>query len=126
MKRTRRRRRWRRGTRARRRQVGEELKREEEEEERNRRRRKMQEVEVEEGVEWLESHQQMLHPKEEQHGSLSGHLFSQVCSPSVIKTGVALLLLLHTSKTVLAGAKAKRRLRIVSIHLFHFLGSRWI
>ncbi|MED6248527.1 hypothetical protein ATANTOWER_001597 [Ataeniobius toweri] len=26
-------------------------------------------------------------PKEEQHGSPSGHLFSQVCSPSVIKIG---------------------------------------
>lgn len=45
-------------------------------------------------VEWLESHQQMLHPKEEQHGSPSGHLFSQVCSPNVIKTGAALVLLL--------------------------------
>lgn len=92
---------------------------------RNSRRRKIQDVEVEEGVEWLESQQQVLHPKEEQHGSLSGHLFSQVCSPSVIKTGAALLLL-HTSKPVLARVKAKRRLPIVSIHLFHFLGSRWI
>lgn len=80
-----------------------------------------------EEVEWLESHQQMLHPKEEQHGSPSGHLFSQVCSPSVIKTGAALLLLLLlTSKLVLAGAKAKRLWPIVSVHLLHFLGSRWI
>lgn len=48
--------------------------------------------EEEKKVEWLESHQQMLHPKEEQHGRTSGHLFSQVCLPSVIKTGAALLL----------------------------------
>lgn len=36
-----------------------------------------------------ESHTQMLHPKEEQHASLGGHLFSQVCSPNVIKIGAA-------------------------------------
>lgn len=28
-----------------------------------------------------------LHPKEEQHASPGGHLFSQVCSPNVIKIG---------------------------------------
>lgn len=38
-----------------------------------------------EGV--AESHTQTLHPKEEQHASPSGHLFSQVCSPNVIKIG---------------------------------------
>lgn len=37
----------------------------------------------------VKSHTQMLHPKEEQHASPSGHLFSQVCSPSVIKIGAA-------------------------------------
>lgn len=36
-----------------------------------------------------ESHTQMLHPKEEQHASPSGHLLSQVCSPNVIKIGAA-------------------------------------
>lgn len=36
-----------------------------------------------------ESHKQMLHPKEEQHASPGGHLFSQVCSPNVIKIGAA-------------------------------------
>lgn len=36
-----------------------------------------------------ESHTQTLHPKEEQHASPSGHLFSQVCSPNVIKIGAA-------------------------------------
>lgn len=36
-----------------------------------------------------ESHMQMLHPKEEQHASPGGHLFSQVCSPNVIKIGAA-------------------------------------
>lgn len=34
-----------------------------------------------------ESHKQSLHPKEEQHAGSGGHLFSQVCSPSVIKIG---------------------------------------
>lgn len=37
----------------------------------------------------VESHTQMLHPKEEQHVSPGGHLFSQVCSPNVIKIGAA-------------------------------------
>lgn len=32
---------------------------------------------------------QTLHPKEEQHASPGGHLFSQVCSPNVIKIGAA-------------------------------------
>lgn len=32
---------------------------------------------------------QTLHPKEEQHASPGGHLFSQVCSPDVIKIGAA-------------------------------------
>lgn len=36
-----------------------------------------------------ESHTQTLHPKEEQHASPGGHLFSQVCSPNVIKIGAA-------------------------------------
>lgn len=36
-----------------------------------------------------ESHAQTLHPKEEQHGGPGGHLFSQVCSPNVIKIGAA-------------------------------------
>ncbi|KAK5927704.1 hypothetical protein CgunFtcFv8_012832 [Champsocephalus gunnari] len=35
------------------------------------------------------SHTQTLHPKEEQHASPGGHLFSQVCSPNVIKIGAA-------------------------------------
>lgn len=38
-----------------------------------------------------ESHPQTLHPKEEQHASPGGHLFSQVCSPNVIKIGAALV-----------------------------------
>lgn len=37
----------------------------------------------------VESHPQMLHPKEEQHAGPGGHLFSQVCSPNVIKIGAA-------------------------------------
>lgn len=36
-----------------------------------------------------ESHTRTLHPKEEQHASPGGHLFSQVCSPNVIKIGAA-------------------------------------
>ncbi|KAK5867080.1 hypothetical protein PBY51_011599 [Eleginops maclovinus] len=32
---------------------------------------------------------QMHQPKEEQHASPGGHLFSQVCSPNVIKIGAA-------------------------------------
>lgn len=60
----------------------------------------------------VESHKQMLHPKEEQHASPSGHLFSQVCSPDVIKIGAAqplraALLLPSRTKTVLAGARAR-------------------
>lgn len=35
------------------------------------------------------SHTHTLHPKEEQPGSPGGHLFAQVCSPSVIKIGAA-------------------------------------
>lgn len=34
-------------------------------------------------------HCQIFQPKEEQHASPSGHLFSQVCSPNVIKIGAA-------------------------------------
>lgn len=59
----------------------------------------------------VESHKQMLHPKEEQHASPSGHLFSQVCSPDVIKIGAAqplhAALLPSRTKTVLAGARAR-------------------
>lgn len=37
----------------------------------------------------MESNAQTLLPKEEQHASPGGHLFSQVCSPNVIKIGAA-------------------------------------
>lgn len=47
----------------------------------------MEEGEGRAGV--AESHTQTLHPKEEQHASPGGHLFSQVCSPNVIKIGAA-------------------------------------
>lgn len=46
-------------------------------------------AEEEEGGGGAESHAQTLHPKEEQHASPGGHLFSQVCSPNVIKIGTA-------------------------------------
>lgn len=54
-----------------------------------------------------ESHPQMLHPKEEQHASPGGHLFSQVCSPNVIKIGaVHPRAMLHWyASTVGAGAR---------------------
>lgn len=77
----------------------------------------------------VESHKQMLHPKEEQHASPSGHLFSQVCSPDVIKIGAAqplraALLPSHT-KTVLAGARAreasKQLCRVSFFVFFYFL-----
>lgn len=62
----------------------------------------------------------MLHPKEEQHASPSGHLFSQVCSPDVIKIGAAqplrAALLPSRTKTVLAGARARE----ASKQLYHF------
>lgn len=48
-----------------------------------------------------ESHTQTLHPKEEQHASPGGHLFSQVCSPNVIKIGAA-----HTPKQRCTGTPA--------------------
>lgn len=76
-----------------------------------------------------ESHKQMLHPKEEQHASPGGHLFSQVCSPDVIKIGAAqplrAALLPSRTKTVLAGARAreasKQLCRVFGFFFFYFL-----
>lgn len=39
--------------------------------------------------EWQKAIRRRSHPKEEQHASPGGHLFSQVCSPNVIKIGAA-------------------------------------
>lgn len=36
-----------------------------------------------------ELHSQIFRPKEKQHASPGGHLFSQVCSPNAIKIGAA-------------------------------------
>lgn len=54
---------------------------------------------------------QTLHPKEEQHASPGGHLFSQVCSPNVIKIGAAhplRAMLPWYTKTVCRGMGVRR------------------
>lgn len=69
----------------------------------------------------------MLHPKEEQHASPSGHLFSQVCSPDVIKIGATqplrAALLPPRTKTVLTGARAREASKQLCWFLFFFFGA---